>query len=150
MLAAPWRSLRRVSIPGSPRRLSRSLARAAKVRSRLSRGKSGSRSAFRAASLGTIGLVAPSGEVYGSLTTPDPISLHKTLDELTREAVSHLAFEASSHGLDQRRLDGVRLAAGAFTNLSRDHLDYHPDMESYLAAKLRLFDTLLQPGQAAV
>jgi UDP-N-acetylmuramoyl-L-alanyl-D-glutamate--2,6-diaminopimelate ligase len=105
---------------------------------------------FRAASLGTIGLVAPSGEVYGSLTTPDPISLHKTLDELTREAVSHLAFEASSHGLDQRRLDGVRLAAGAFTNLSRDHLDYHPDMESYLAAKLRLFDTLLQPGQAAV
>ena len=60
--------------------------------------------------------------------------------------VTHLAFEASSHGLDQRRLDGVRLAAGAFTNLSRDHLDYHPDMESYLAAKLRLFDTLLAAG----
>jgi UDP-N-acetylmuramoyl-L-alanyl-D-glutamate--2,6-diaminopimelate ligase len=105
---------------------------------------------FRAASLGTIGLVAPSGEVYGSLTTPDPVSLHKTLDELARDSVSHLAFEASSHGLDQRRLDGVRLAAGAFTNLSRDHLDYHPDMESYLAAKLRLFDTLLRPGQSAV
>ncbi len=105
---------------------------------------------FRAASLGTIGLVAPSGEVYGSLTTPDPVSLHKTLDELARDGVSHLAFEASSHGLDQRRLDGVRLAAGAFTNLSRDHLDYHPDMDSYLAAKVRLFDTLLQPGQAAV
>jgi UDP-N-acetylmuramoyl-L-alanyl-D-glutamate--2,6-diaminopimelate ligase len=104
----------------------------------------------RAASLGTIGLVAPSGEVYGSLTTPDPISLHKTLDELARDGVGHLAFEASSHGLDQRRLDGVRLKAGAFTNLSRDHLDYHPDMDSYLAAKLRLFDTLLTPGQAAV
>jgi UDP-N-acetylmuramoyl-L-alanyl-D-glutamate--2,6-diaminopimelate ligase len=104
----------------------------------------------RAASLGTIGLVAPSGEVYGSLTTPDPISLHKTLDELAQDGVTHLAFEASSHGLDQRRLDGVRLCAGAFTNLSRDHLDYHPDMDSYLAAKLRLFDTLLAPGQAAV
>ncbi len=104
----------------------------------------------RAASLGTIGLVAPSGEVYGSLTTPDPISLHKTLDELARDGVTHLAFEASSHGLDQRRLDGVRLSAGAFTNLSRDHLDYHPDMDSYLAAKLRLFDTLLAPGRAAV
>ncbi len=105
---------------------------------------------FRAASLGTIGLGAPSGEVSGSLTTPDPVSLHKTLDELAQDGVGHLAFEASSHGLDQRRLDGVRLAAGAFTNLSRDHLDYHPDMESYLAAKLRLFDTLLRPGQAAV
>lgn len=104
----------------------------------------------RAASLGTIGLVAPSGEVYGSLTTPDPISLHKTLDELAQDGVTHLAFEASSHGLDQRRLDGVRLCAGAFTNLSRDHLDYHPDMDSYLAAKLRLFDTLLAPGQGAV
>lgn len=104
----------------------------------------------RAASLGTIGLVAPSGEVYGSLTTPDPISLHETLDGLGRDRVTHLVFEASSHGLDQRRLDGVRLSAAAFTNLSRDHLDYHPDMDSYLAAKLRLFDTLLAPGQAAV
>ena len=104
----------------------------------------------RAASLGTIGLVAPSGEVYGSLTTPDPISLHRTLDELAQDGVTHLAFEASSQGLDQRRLDGVRVAAGAFTNLSRDHLDYHPDMDSYLAAKLRLFDTLLTSGQAAV
>jgi UDP-N-acetylmuramoyl-L-alanyl-D-glutamate--2,6-diaminopimelate ligase len=104
----------------------------------------------RAASLGTIGLVAPSGEVYGSLTTPDPVSLHRTLAELARDGVTHLAFEASSHGLDQCRLDGVRLSVGAFTNLSRDHLDYHPDMAAYLAAKLRLFDTLLAPGQAAV
>lgn len=103
-----------------------------------------------AASLGTIGVVAPSGAVYGSLTTPDPVTLHQTLDALAAEGVSHLALEASSHGLDQRRLDGVRLSAAAFTNLSRDHLDYHPSVEDYLAAKLRLFDTLLAPGQAAV
>jgi UDP-N-acetylmuramoyl-L-alanyl-D-glutamate--2,6-diaminopimelate ligase len=104
----------------------------------------------RAASLGTIGLVAPSGASSGALTTPDPVLLHKMLNELAKEGVSHLALEASSHGLDQRRMDGVRLSAGAFTNLSRDHLDYHPDMESYLAAKLRLFERLLAPGQAAV
>jgi UDP-N-acetylmuramoyl-L-alanyl-D-glutamate--2,6-diaminopimelate ligase len=103
-----------------------------------------------AASLGTIGVVAPSGAVYGSLTTPDPVTLHDTLDRLAGDGVTHLALEASSHGLDQRRLDGVRLAAGAFTNLSRDHLDYHPTLEAYLTAKLRLFDTLLRPGQTAV
>ncbi|WP_395665720.1 UDP-N-acetylmuramoyl-L-alanyl-D-glutamate--2,6-diaminopimelate ligase [Methylocella sp.] len=105
---------------------------------------------FSAASLGTLGVVAPSGAVYGSLTTPDPISLHETLDALAREGVTHLALEASSHGLTQRRLDGVRLAAGAFTNLSRDHLDYHPTMEAYLAAKLELFERLLAPGAPAV
>ncbi len=105
---------------------------------------------FEAASLGTIGVVAPGGAVYGSLTTPDPLTLHETLDRLAAEGVSHLAFEASSHGLDQRRLDSVRLSAGAFTNLSRDHLDYHRDFEDYLAAKLRLFEVLLQPGQPAV
>jgi UDP-N-acetylmuramoyl-L-alanyl-D-glutamate--2,6-diaminopimelate ligase len=76
-----------------------------------------------AASIGTIGVVSPQGEDYGSLTTPDPIELHKTLDRLAGEGVTHLALEASSHGLDQHRLDGVRVAAGAFTNLSRDHLD---------------------------
>lgn len=103
-----------------------------------------------AASLGTIGLVAPSGVVSSALTTPDPVLLHRTLDDLAGNGVSHLALEASSHGLDQRRLDGVRLAAGALTNLSRDHLDYHADMESYLAAKLRLFARLLVPGQPAV
>jgi UDP-N-acetylmuramoyl-L-alanyl-D-glutamate--2,6-diaminopimelate ligase len=103
-----------------------------------------------AASLGTLGVVAPSGAVYGSLTTPDPVTLHRTLDELAGEGVTHLAMEASSHGLDQRRLDGVRLAAGAFTNLSRDHLDYHATFEDYLKAKLRLFEDLLQPGQSAV
>lgn len=104
----------------------------------------------KAASLGTLGVVAPSGAAYGSLTTPDPVTLHKTLDQLARDGVTHLALEASSHGLDQRRLDGVRLAAGAFTNLSRDHLDYHPTLEDYLAAKLRLFERLLRPRQPAV
>ncbi len=104
----------------------------------------------QAASLGTIGVVAPSGAVYGSLTTPDPVTLHETLDRLAGEGVTHLAMEASSHGLDQHRLDGVRLSAGAFTNLSRDHLDYHPTLEAYLEAKLRLFRELLAPGQAAV
>ena len=104
----------------------------------------------QAASMGTIGIVAPSGDVYGSLTTPDSITLHATLEKLARDGVTHLAMEASSHGLDQRRLDGVRLSAAAFTNLSRDHLDYHATLDEYLAAKLRLFDNLLQPGQPAV
>ena len=103
-----------------------------------------------AASLGTIGVVSPQGEQYGSLTTPDPIELHRTLDRLAGEGVTHLALEASSHGLEQRRLDGVRIAAGGFTNLSRDHLDYHPTMEAYLAAKLRLFGTLIVAGGTAV
>jgi UDP-N-acetylmuramoyl-L-alanyl-D-glutamate--2,6-diaminopimelate ligase len=103
-----------------------------------------------AASLGTIGLAAPSGDVPGNLTTPDPVALHALLGKLAGEGVTHLAMEASSHGLDQRRLDGVRLAAGAFTNLTRDHLDYHKTLEAYRAAKLRLFDTLLPEGAAAV
>ena len=102
------------------------------------------------ASLGTIGLVKSNGSVYGSLTTPDPVSLHKTLAELAAEGVTHVAFEASSHGLDQYRLDGVKLKAAAFTNLGRDHLDYHPTMEAYLAAKLRLFSELLPPDATAV
>ncbi len=103
-----------------------------------------------AASIGTIGLVSPKRTVYGSLTTPDPIALHRQLDEIAREGVTHLAFEASSHGLDQYRLDGVRIAAGGFTNLSRDHMDYHPDVAHYLNAKLRLFRDLIPPGGAAV
>ncbi|MGH6768588.1 MAG: UDP-N-acetylmuramoyl-L-alanyl-D-glutamate--2,6-diaminopimelate ligase [Xanthobacteraceae bacterium] len=104
----------------------------------------------QAASIGTIGLVTPKREVYGSLTTPDPVALHRSLDELSDEGVTHLVLEASSHGLDQRRLDGVRIAAGAFTNISRDHLDYHASLEAYLAAKLRLFSDLVQPRGAAV
>src|SRR5437899_5104507 len=102
------------------------------------------------ASIGTIGLVSPRRAVYGSLTTPDPIALHRQLDEIARDGVTHLAFKASSHGLDQFRLDGVRIAAGGFTNLTRDHMDYHPDVAHYLAAKLRLFRDLVAPGGAAV
>lgn len=95
-----------------------------------------------AASLGTIGVVRPGGATYGSLTTPDPLTLHAALDGLAGEGVTHLAMEASSHGLDQRRLDGVRLAAGAFLNLGHDHLDYHASLEDYLAAKMRLWELL--------
>jgi UDP-N-acetylmuramoyl-L-alanyl-D-glutamate--2,6-diaminopimelate ligase len=102
------------------------------------------------ASIGTIGLVSPTRTVYGSLTTPDPIALHRQLDEIAGDGVTHLAFEASSHGLDQYRLDGVRIAAGGFTNLTRDHMDYHPDVAHYLAAKLRLFRDLVAAGGAAV
>jgi UDP-N-acetylmuramoyl-L-alanyl-D-glutamate--2,6-diaminopimelate ligase len=102
------------------------------------------------ASIGTIGLVSEKRTVYGSLTTPDPIALHRQLDEIARDGVTHLAFEASSHGLDQFRLDGVRIAAGGFTNLSRDHMDYHPDVAHYLSAKLRLFRDLVMAGGAAV
>jgi UDP-N-acetylmuramoyl-L-alanyl-D-glutamate--2,6-diaminopimelate ligase len=103
-----------------------------------------------AASIGTVGVVSPKREIYGSLTTPDPIELHRTLDGLAGEGVTHLALEASSHGLDQHRLDGVRASAAAFTNLSRDHLDYHPTLEAYLAAKLILFERLVAPSGAAV
>lgn len=103
----------------------------------------------QSASLGTIGIVRPDGTAYGSLTTPDPVTLHETLDMLATEGVTHLALEASSHGLDQRRLDGVRIRAAAFNNLGRDHLDYHPTVEAYLAAKLRLWE-LLEPGAPAV
>jgi UDP-N-acetylmuramoyl-L-alanyl-D-glutamate--2,6-diaminopimelate ligase len=105
---------------------------------------------YESASIGTIGLVSRKRTVYGSLTTPDPIALHRQLDEIAREGVTHLAFEASSHGLDQYRLDGVRISAGGFTNLSRDHMDYHPDVAHYLAAKLRLFRDLVAPDGAAV
>jgi len=95
-------------------------------------------------------LVTGDGSVYGSLTTPDPVALHRTLHELATQGVTHLALEASSHGLDQHRLDGVRLKAAAFTNLGRDHLDYHPTIKAYLAAKLRLFSELLPVGAPAV
>ncbi|MFA5901068.1 MAG: UDP-N-acetylmuramoyl-L-alanyl-D-glutamate--2,6-diaminopimelate ligase [Hyphomicrobium sp.] len=104
----------------------------------------------QAASLGTIGVIKGDSAVYGSLTTPDPVSLHKTMAELAAEGITHLAFEASSHGLDQHRLDGVLLKAAAFTNLGRDHLDYHPTVEDYLRAKLRLFTELLPEDGTAV
>ncbi|MER8438269.1 UDP-N-acetylmuramoyl-L-alanyl-D-glutamate--2,6-diaminopimelate ligase [Mesorhizobium sp. M1312] len=107
-------------------------------------------SGFAAASIGTTGVVAPGRNEYGSLTTPDPVDLHRLLRELADAGVTHASMEASSHGLDQRRLDGVKLAAGGFTNLGRDHMDYHPTVEDYHRAKLRLFDTLLPKGAPAV
>ena len=104
----------------------------------------------RAASIGTIGVVSPRGETYGSLTTPDPVVMHRSLQDLADDGVTHLAIEASSHGLDQFRLDGLRIAVGAFTNITRDHLDYHPSFEAYFTAKLRLFSELIGPGGTAV
>lgn len=104
----------------------------------------------RAAMIGTTGVVAPGRNDYGSLTTPDPVHLHALLAELAGEGVTHAAMEASSHGLDQHRLDGVRLSAGGFTNLGRDHMDYHRDLADYLDAKLRLFRDLLPGGAPAV
>jgi UDP-N-acetylmuramoyl-L-alanyl-D-glutamate--2,6-diaminopimelate ligase len=103
-----------------------------------------------AAQIGTTGVVSPSRNDYGSLTTPDPVDLQQLLAELADEGVTHAAMEASSHGLDQSRLDGVRLSAAAFTNLGRDHMDYHPTVEDYMAAKMRLFDTLLPKGAPVV
>jgi UDP-N-acetylmuramoyl-L-alanyl-D-glutamate--2,6-diaminopimelate ligase len=104
----------------------------------------------RAASVGTIGIVGPDFVQEGSLTTPDPVTLHRELTVLARSGIAHVALEASSHGLDQYRLDGLDLAAAAFTNLTRDHLDYHGTMEAYFAAKARLFTELLPPEGAAV
>jgi len=103
-----------------------------------------------AASLGTLGVVKPDGSSYGGLTTPDPVALHKLLAALEDEGINHAAMEASSHGLDQYRLDGVRLTAAAFTNLGRDHMDYHATIEDYLRAKLRLFAELLPSGGTVV
>ncbi|MBW3095926.1 UDP-N-acetylmuramoyl-L-alanyl-D-glutamate--2,6-diaminopimelate ligase [Pseudohoeflea coraliihabitans] len=103
-----------------------------------------------AAMIGTTGVIAPGRRDYGALTTPDPVALQRLLAELASAGVSHAAMEASSHGLVQRRLDGVALAVAGFTNLGRDHLDYHTDMDDYFAAKMRLFDTLLPRGEPAV
>jgi UDP-N-acetylmuramoyl-L-alanyl-D-glutamate--2,6-diaminopimelate ligase len=105
---------------------------------------------FRAASLGTIGVVGPDGAEYLAHTTPDPVQLAALAAKLRDDHVQHLAIEASSHGLAQYRLDGLRLTAGAFTNLTQDHLDYHHSFEAYFQAKMRLFDELLPPGAAAV
>ncbi len=104
----------------------------------------------RAASVGTLGIVSPGLVREGGLTTPDPVRLHEDLATLAREGVTHLAIEASSHGLDQHRLDGIRISAAAFTNLTHEHLDYHPSMDAYFAAKARLFDGLLPAGGTAV
>lgn len=103
-------------------------------------------SGHRAASLGTLGLIAPGFEPGPSLTTPDPVTLAERLAALRAAGIGNVALEASSHGLDQFRLHGLRLAGAAFTNLTRDHLDYHGDMASYRRAKLRLFEELVLPG----
>ncbi len=103
-----------------------------------------------AASLGTLGLIAPGMPCGAGLTTPDPVSLARILADLAGGGIQHVAVEASSHGLDQFRLDGLRLSAGAFTNLTRDHLDYHGGMQAYARAKLRLFAELLPRGAPAV
>lgn len=104
----------------------------------------------KAASMGTLGIRGPGVDRYGALTTPDPVSLHRDLADLTTAGIDHLAIEASSHGLDQFRLDGLRLSAAGFTNLSRDHIDYHGTMAAYLACKLRLFTDLLPAGSTVV
>ncbi len=107
-------------------------------------------SGVEAASLGTLGLITRTSQSTPGLTTPDPVALAEALAALARDGVRAVALEASSHGLDQFRLDGVRLAAAGFSNLTRDHLDYHGTTEAYRAAKLRLFDALLPAGAPAV
>ena len=103
-----------------------------------------------AASLGTVGVVGPKGEAPLHHTTPDPVEIHRLLAEMKRDGVEHLAIEASSHGLDQYRLDGVVVAGAGFTNITRDHMDYHATFEDYLAAKLRLFTEVVANGGVAV
>jgi UDP-N-acetylmuramoyl-L-alanyl-D-glutamate--2,6-diaminopimelate ligase len=103
-----------------------------------------------AASIGTVGVVTPAGEEYGALTTPDPVELHRIVDRIAGEGITHLAIEASSHGLDQHRLDGLRVGIAGFTNISRDHLDYHGTQEAYRQAKLILFRNLVKADGVAV
>lgn len=103
-----------------------------------------------AASIGTLGVCSPSVQIDGGLTTPDPMSLYSIFNKLHDAGVDNIAVEASSHGLDQHRLDGMHISAAAFTNLTRDHLDYHKNEQSYFYAKARLFGTLLAPDASAV
>jgi UDP-N-acetylmuramoyl-L-alanyl-D-glutamate--2,6-diaminopimelate ligase len=105
---------------------------------------------IRAASIGTLGVTTPDETVSTGLTTPDIVTFLANMTGLSREGVTHVAYEASSHGLSQFRNDGLRVAAGGFTNLSRDHLDYHADMEDYFSAKMRLFDEVVADGGTAV
>lgn len=104
----------------------------------------------KAASLGTLGLEGNGIKQAGSMTTPDSVTLHEELAMLADQGITHLALEASSHGLEQNRLDGVRVRAAGFTNLSRDHLDYHGDMEHYFKSKARLFSEVMNAGGTAV
>jgi UDP-N-acetylmuramoyl-L-alanyl-D-glutamate--2,6-diaminopimelate ligase len=104
----------------------------------------------RSASIGTLGVITSDDEVKTGLTTPDVVTFLNNMAGLDRLGISHVAYEASSHGLDQHRCEGVPLAAAAFTNFSRDHLDYHGTMEAYFEAKMRLFDELLPTDKPAV
>ncbi|HVF36478.1 MAG TPA: UDP-N-acetylmuramoyl-L-alanyl-D-glutamate--2,6-diaminopimelate ligase [Sphingomicrobium sp.] len=104
----------------------------------------------RSASIGTLGVTTADDQVSTGLTTPDIVTFLSNMAGLKRMGISHVAYEASSHGLDQYRAEGVPVKAAAFTNLSRDHLDYHPDMDSYFAAKMRLFDEVVADDGAAV
>ncbi len=104
----------------------------------------------KAASFGTTGVKAPGLDLPGGLTTPDPVGLHNLLSTLTDHGATHAAMEASSHGLDQRRMDGVKVTASALTNVARDHMDYHPTSANYAAAKLRLFSDLTPAGAPVV
>ena len=104
----------------------------------------------RSASIGTLGVTTSDDQVSTGLTTPDIVTFLNNMAGLDRMGISHVAYEASSHGLDQHRCEGVPLAAAAFTNFSRDHLDYHGTMDAYFQAKMRLFDELLPPGSPAV
>ena len=104
----------------------------------------------RAASIGTLGVTTPDESLSTGLTTPDIVTFLSNMAGLAREGVTHVAYEASSHGLSQYRNEGLPVVAGAFTNLSRDHLDYHADMEDYFAAKMRLFGEVVSDGGAAV
>ena len=104
----------------------------------------------RAASIGTLGVTTPDESVSTGLTTPDIVTFLANMTGLAREGVTHVAYEASSHGLSQYRNEGLRVRAGAFTNLSRDHLDYHADMDDYFAAKMRLFDEVVDSQGTAV
>ena len=105
---------------------------------------------IKAASVGTLGIKADGYQLDTGLTTPDPIVIHKALSELCDLGVDHVVFEASSHGLDQHRLDGVNISAAAFTNLTHDHLDYHKTEGDYFKAKARLFKEVLKPSKTAV
>jgi len=107
-------------------------------------------SGHRSASIGTLGVTTSDDQVKTGLTTPDIVTFLHNMAGLERMGTSHVAYEASSHGLDQHRCEGVPLAAAAFTNFSRDHLDYHETMERYFEAKMRLFEELLEPGKPAV
>jgi UDP-N-acetylmuramoyl-L-alanyl-D-glutamate--2,6-diaminopimelate ligase len=105
---------------------------------------------YHAASIGTLGVTTADDSVSTGLTTPDIATFLSNMAGLRREGVTHAAFEASSHGLSQFRTEGLPVHAAAFTNLSRDHLDYHGTMEAYLEAKLRLFSEVVEPDGAAV